>query len=195
LPDRAATPSLDGALPFREIVELDPDRGVVLFDASLRQSYANVVGRTHVLDPAGPVSAALREALAAAKARDERGETTGLPEVPVVAADGRALRVEIVSLRREGSRWYVARICPPGVTTEPSIRRLQARFHITIREAEIALEVGRGLSNNEVAARLGVTEKTVKNALVAIFAKCAVRNRVELAMRVHDVAIPAPGRR
>lgn len=189
--DRLTIGELEAAMPFREALEADPDRGVVLFDAWLRQIYANPPARTHLLDPNGSAALALREAVSAAKTRAERGDGQNLPEVPITAADGRPFRLEVVVLRRETNRWYLARISPPGISTEPTIRRLQTRFHLTLRESEIALEVSRGQSNRETAAKLGVTEKTVKNALVAVYGKCGVRNRVELSLRVHDAPIGA----
>ena len=43
--------------------------------------------------------------------------------------------------------------------------------------------VMRGATNKEIAARLGLTEQTVKNRLSRIYRKVGVRNRVELALR------------
>lgn len=187
--ERSSIGELEAAMPFREALDADPDRGIVLFDAWLRQVYVNPSARPHLLDPNGPAAVVLREAVAAAKTRAERGDGQNLPEVPIIAADGRPFRLEVVVLRRESHRWFLARISPPGISTDPTVRRLQTRFHLTLRESEIALEVSRGHSNSETAGKLGVTEKTVKNALVAVYGKCGVRNRVELALRVHDAPI------
>lgn len=187
--ERSNIGDLEATLPFREALEADPDRGVVLFDAWLRQIYANATARPHLLDPSGPASVVLREAVSAAKTRAERGDGQNLPEVQMPTADGRPYRLEVVVLRRDAHRWFLARISPPGISTDPTVRRLQTRFHLTLRESEIALEVARGRSNSETAAKLGVTEKTVKNALVAVYGKCGVRNRVELTLRVHDAPI------
>ncbi len=187
--DRLTIGEVESTMPFREVLEADPDRGVVLFDSWLRQIYANPPARPHLLDPNGSAAQALREAVTAAKTRAERGDGQNLPEVPIMAADGRTFRLEVVVLRRETHRWFLARISPPGISTDPTVRRLQTRFHLTLREAEIALEVSRGHSNSEAAAKLGVTEKTVKNALVGVYGKCGVRNRVELSLRVHDAPV------
>ena len=53
---------------------------------------------------------------------------------------------------------------------------------LTPREREIALLVARGLSNAQIATRLGVTERTVKNRLTVVFHKLDVRSRVQLAL-------------
>ena len=73
----------------------------------------------------------------------------------------------------------------PGA--EPTIRRLQACWQLTVREAQVAACVARGQSNGEVATTLGIMEKTVKNCLLLVYQKMGVRNRVELALRAHDV--------
>ncbi len=52
------------------------------------------------------------------------------------------------------------------------------------RENEIAALVAHGLSNLEIAARLGITERTVKAHLGAVYAKTATRGRLSLALLV-----------
>lgn len=57
---------------------------------------------------------------------------------------------------------------------------------LTLREEEILDEVSRGLTNKEIAARLGISEKTVKHYMTNIMEKLQVRNRVEAALRSRD---------
>lgn len=52
------------------------------------------------------------------------------------------------------------------------------------REAEVASEVATGRSNKEIARTLGITERTVKAHLGAIFTKLGVRDRLQLALRL-----------
>jgi DNA-binding NarL/FixJ family response regulator len=52
------------------------------------------------------------------------------------------------------------------------------------REAEVAREVVAGHSNKEIARVLGITERTVKAHLGAIFVKLGVRDRLQLALRL-----------
>ncbi|MCL1860807.1 MAG: response regulator transcription factor [Proteobacteria bacterium] len=52
------------------------------------------------------------------------------------------------------------------------------------REAEVAREVVAGRSNKEIARVLGITERTVKAHLGAIFTKLGVRDRLQLALRL-----------
>ena len=53
---------------------------------------------------------------------------------------------------------------------------------LTERELEVARLVAAGTSNREIASRLGITERTVKAHLGAIFAKTATRSRLALAL-------------
>ncbi len=55
---------------------------------------------------------------------------------------------------------------------------------LTERERSVALAVVEGLSNKEVARRLGITERTVKAHLGAIFRKLGVRDRMQLILRL-----------
>ncbi|GAA1980855.1 response regulator transcription factor [Amycolatopsis minnesotensis] len=54
------------------------------------------------------------------------------------------------------------------------------------REREVAVEVGRGRSNAEIAAGLYLSEATVKAHVSRLLAKLGVNNRVQIAILVHD---------
>lgn len=53
---------------------------------------------------------------------------------------------------------------------------------LSTREKEVAREIENGLSNKEIAAALGITERTVKAHLSAVFEKLGVSDRLALAM-------------
>ncbi|MCC7138618.1 MAG: helix-turn-helix transcriptional regulator [Planctomycetes bacterium] len=187
---RAAASDNHESLPLRELLDGDTERGVLLYDHQLRQVYANPAARSRLYDADGTALAALHEALSAFRSRLDRSENAQPPgEILVAAESGRPFRATIVAIRKDPARWYCIRLAPPGLFSEPSIRRLQTRFRLTLREAEVALDVARGLTNAEVASHLGITVKTVKNALMAVFAKVEVRNRVELALKAHDATV------
>lgn len=59
--------------------------------------------------------------------------------------------------------------------------RQQAAKVLTTREVELVRHVSQGLRNKEVAARLGITEGTVKIHLHRIYEKLGMNSRVELA--------------
>ena len=59
------------------------------------------------------------------------------------------------------------------------------------REREVLVHTATGLSNKELADRLGISEGTVKAHLTSIFQKLGVRGRTELAAAYHGI-IPHP---
>ncbi|WP_205474390.1 response regulator transcription factor [Nocardioides sp. SYSU D00038] len=60
---------------------------------------------------------------------------------------------------------------------------------LTEREREVALAVGRGLSNAEIAAELHLSVPTVKAHVSKLFEKIQVTNRVQIAICVHDAGL------
>jgi len=54
--------------------------------------------------------------------------------------------------------------------------------HLTIRETEILKLAAKGLGNRDIAAYLGLTERTVKGHLVNIFGKMQVGSRTEAVL-------------
>jgi DNA-binding NarL/FixJ family response regulator len=53
---------------------------------------------------------------------------------------------------------------------------------LTPREQQIASAIADGRTNRDIAARLGITEQTVKNHLTSIFEKVGVDNRLQLGL-------------
>ena len=60
---------------------------------------------------------------------------------------------------------------------------------LTLREREVAICVGRGLSNAEIAGELYLSIPTVKAHVSRLFDKLASTNRVQIAMVVHDAGL------
>ena len=52
-----------------------------------------------------------------------------------------------------------------------------AEMQLTAREAEVLERIAQGLDNAQIAAHLGISEKTVRNNITHIFDKLAVENR------------------
>jgi DNA-binding NarL/FixJ family response regulator len=66
----------------------------------------------------------------------------------------------------------------------------QARLALlTDRERDVALAVGRGLSNAEIAGDLYLSVPTVKAHVSRLFDKLQVTNRVQIAICVHDAGL------
>jgi DNA-binding NarL/FixJ family response regulator len=71
-------------------------------------------------------------------------------------------------------------------------RRTAARAalrSLSEREREVAVEVGRGRSNAEIAARLYMSEATVKSHVSRLLTKLDAGNRVQIAILVHDAGL------
>ncbi|MFL1999208.1 response regulator transcription factor [Microbacterium sp. A1-JK] len=60
---------------------------------------------------------------------------------------------------------------------------------LTDRERAVAVAVGRGLSNAEIAASLYMGVATVKTHIGRLFAKLEATNRVQIARIVHDAGL------
>ena len=54
--------------------------------------------------------------------------------------------------------------------------------HLTRRESEVLKLAARGLTNRDIAARLGLTERTVKGHLMSVFDKMNVGSRTEAVL-------------
>jgi DNA-binding NarL/FixJ family response regulator len=60
---------------------------------------------------------------------------------------------------------------------------------LTEREQDVALAVGRGLTNAEIAGELHLSVPTVKAHVSRLFDKLHVTNRVQIAICVHDAGL------
>lgn len=64
---------------------------------------------------------------------------------------------------------------------------------LTPHEASMARLVGQGLSNAQVASRMGVSLSTVKNTMSRMYAKLGIGSRVELVMLLSQAGAGDPG--
>lgn len=73
---------------------------------------------------------------------------------------------------------------------DPDAARAEARLAaLTERERDVAIAVGRGLSNAEIAAQLYLSVATVKAHVSRLFDKLGTTNRVQIAICVHDAGL------
>lgn len=61
---------------------------------------------------------------------------------------------------------------------------MQPRDRLTNKEVQVAILVWEGMTNREIAGRIGTTEQVVKNCLRNTFDKLGVWSRLELALYV-----------
>lgn len=76
--------------------------------------------------------------------------------------------------------------------TAADTRRTRARERLAAlgeREREVAVAVGRGLSNAEIAAGLFMSVATVKAHVSRVLAKLGLNNRVQIALLAYDAGL------
>jgi DNA-binding NarL/FixJ family response regulator len=118
-------------------------------------------------------------------ARDEEALRAGARGLVLKSAPPETLLQAIRGVAT-GALWFdtsaLGRAHPPGAPGSTG-GKLSS---LTAREREIVSLIGEGLKNDEIARRLGITPKTVKNHLTALFDKVGVSSRLELVVYAYQ---------
>ena len=71
----------------------------------------------------------------------------------------------------------------------PDVHSNSTTLALTPRERELAALVAQGLDNLQIAARLGVADKTVRNALSTLYTKLQVEGRPQAVVRARELGL------
>jgi DNA-binding NarL/FixJ family response regulator len=93
-------------------------------------------------------------------------------------------------LSPSATRSLVQRIRADGADDDRVAAARQRLARLTAREHDVAIAIGRGLSNSEIANELYLSVPTVKAHVSRLFDKLMVTNRVQIAICVHDAGLP-----
>ncbi|MFB7913237.1 response regulator [Streptomyces sp. NPDC056061] len=167
-------PEMDGLAAAREL--LTPPAGVVHRPKVLMLTTFDVDDYVYEALRAGASGFLLKDAPPADL----------IAAVRVVAA-GEALLAPSVTRRLIAD---FARQGPTGATRGGQAQRLK---RLTPRETEVLELIARGLSNQEIAARLVLAEQTVKTHIGRVLSKLDLRDRAQAVIFAYEAGLVVPG--
>ena len=82
-----------------------------------------------------------------------------------------------------------------GIVSGPAGVADRARLNeLTVREREVLAEVGRGLSNAEIAAEIHISPATARTYVSRMLTKLGARDRAQLVVIAYETGLVTPGR-
>jgi DNA-binding NarL/FixJ family response regulator len=127
------------------------------------------------------------------RARDEEALRAGARGLVLKDAAPEVLLQAIRSVAA-GALWFDPRVLAAPRPAGAAKRSGAEMLELTPRERDIVTLVAEGLRNEEVGRRLGITEKTVRNHLTAVFQKLGVSGRLELVVFAFEHGLATPRR-
>ena len=105
---------------------------------------------------------------------------------------------------RQAARWRTSQtLLAPAITRRliedfcrgpaPGTPASSAAGGLSEREREVVRLVAAGLSNAEIAARLYLSQATIKSHITRILARLGLRDRVQIAVFAYENGIVRPG--
>jgi DNA-binding NarL/FixJ family response regulator len=166
-------PGMDGIAATREVTSASPDARIVILTTFDDDEY---------------LYGALRAGASGFLLKSADGDT--LVDAVRVVAGGEALLAPAVT-RRVIS--HFATFAPEGSDAVPHEPDAAAIGDLSERELEVLQLMARGLSNQEIAKELFVSNTTVKTHVSHILTKLGVRDRVQAVVEAYESGIVIPG--
>ncbi|MEU8887757.1 response regulator transcription factor [Streptomyces sp. NPDC048442] len=110
------------------------------------------------------------------------------PPAEIVAAVRRVAAGDPV-LSPAVTQQLITHVAGAGGAEERKDRAQRRLGQLADREREVAVAVGRGCSNAEIAAELYMSVPTVKTHVSRVLAKLDLNNRVQIALLAHDAGL------
>jgi DNA-binding NarL/FixJ family response regulator len=182
----------DGAEAVRKTLELSPD--VVVMDLHMPELNGIEATRRIVADRPGTAVLVLTmldgdDSVFAAMRAGARGYLLkGADRAQILRSIEAVAQGEVVFSSGIASRVLAFFAAGPGTPAAVPFPEL------TEREREILDLVARGLTNTEIAQRLFLSPKTVRNHVSNVFTKLQVAGRAEAVAQARDAGLGAPGK-
>lgn len=188
---RVVGEAADGAAGVERARELRPE--VVLMDIRMPVLDGLEATRRLLRDPAPPRVIVLttfdadENVVRAVAAGADGFLLKDTPPAEIVEAIRRVVDGEAM-LSPSATRSLVARVREDAAADRSASAR-ECLGMLTERELEVAVAVGRGLANAEIASQLHMSVPTVKTHVSRLFDKLGAANRVQIAICVHDAGM------
>lgn len=173
----AAAPSYELLLAVLEGAE----HGVVACDGAGRAVYMNAAARAMVGSPGGAMPAWLAAAVPALRYQLARGGRA----CERVVHEELTLRVQARMLARPGLLLLELGVAA-GSAGREVVERLERGLGVDAGDARLLALLWRGLSNEEIAAALGVRTGTIKSRLFRLYQRLGVKRRPAAVLRAQE---------
>ncbi|MDG4826468.1 response regulator transcription factor [Asanoa sp. WMMD1127] len=110
------------------------------------------------------------------------------PPLEIIAAV-RTVAAGSATLSPAVIRQLIDHVADPAAGPRRATARARLAAALTDREREVAVALGRGWSNAEIAAELRMSVPTVKGHVSRLLTKLDLNNRVQVALLVHDAEL------
>jgi DNA-binding NarL/FixJ family response regulator len=160
-------PDLDGIAATREVLEVSPQAKVAILTTFEQDDYIF-----------GALSAGASGFLLKRTKPEEL-----IAAIHTLAAGDSLLSPSV-------TRRVIERMAGQPITASPAAERLD---DLTPREREVLEQIGRGLSNGEIAAAFFIEESTVKTHVKRILMKLHLRDRVQAVIFAYESGIVRSG--